>query len=127
MNILLYKLVLFLFVLLFISACSGKDGNVSVPKNLISEETFTKVLVDFALAESTTNINVKNLPLQKMDSAYAFNPLKENKVSKAAYDSAVEFYSQHPGLYKKIYENVLATLSKLQIKSDTAKTNPILK
>jgi hypothetical protein len=62
-----------------------------------------------------------------MDSAYAFDPLEENNVSRSQYDSAVSFYSKHPAVYKKIYENVLATLSKMQLRNDSAKVGPVSK
>ena len=84
-------------------------------------------MVDFSLAESASNLNVKNLPAEKMDSAYAFDPLEENNVSRSQYDSAVSFYSKHPSIYKKIYENVLATLSKMQLRNDSAKVDPVSK
>ncbi len=108
-------------------SCSAKDDETNIPTNILNEEKFTKVIVDFALAESTSNINVKNLPADKMDSAYAFSPLIDNNVSKSQYDSTVTFYSKHPALYKKIYENVLAELSKMQIKKDSVKVDPASK
>lgn len=107
------------------ASCSNKDEEISVPSNILNEEKFTKVIIDFALAESTSNINVKNLPADKMDSLYAFNPLADNNVTKGKYDSAIAFYSKHPTLYKKIYENVLAELSKMQIKKDSVKVDPV--
>jgi hypothetical protein len=47
---------------------------------------------------------------------YAFNPLKQNNISKSKYDSTLIYYSQHPDLYKLIYENALQELSNLQTK-----------
>jgi hypothetical protein len=128
MNFTFYKLILFLIFSLFLFSCSSlQDNELNVPNSILSEEKFTKLIVDFALAESAGNLNVKNLPAEKMDSAYAFNPLKENKVSKEQYDSAVTFYSKHPAIYKKIYENVLVTLSKMQAKKDTVTVDSNLK
>lgn len=113
------------FATLILTSCgSREEAELSVPSNILSEEKFTKLIVDFSLAESASNLNVKNFPAEKMDSAYAFDPLEENKVSKAQYDSAVSFYSKHPIIYKKIYENVLATLSKMQLRNDSSKVDP---
>lgn len=109
-----------IFVLLVSCGQTDEEENM-VPDTILNEEQFTKILLDFALAESATNINVKNVPSEKADSTYAFDPLAENKVTRAQYDSAIAFYSKHPGIYKKIYENVLAALSKMQVKKDTAK------
>lgn len=104
-------------VLLFSSACgSNKDESVEIPKGILSEDVFVKILRDFALAESAGTLNIKALPGFKTDSAYAFNPLIENNVRQSQYDSTIAFYIDNPELYKKVYENVLAELTKLQAK-----------
>lgn len=99
----------------FLSAC-GNDQNapVEIPATVLPSEKFEQVLVDFALAESASNLNVKNVAVQQLDSVYAFDPLKENNVRKSQYDSTLAFYSKHPELYKTIYENALARLSEMQ-------------
>lgn len=128
MNFTYTKLFIFLFAAIVLSSCgSVDDSDITIPDTILSEEKFTKLIVDFSLAESASNLNVKNFPAEKMDSAYAFDPLEENKISKAQYDSAVSFYSKHPAIYKKIYENVLTTLSKMQLRNDSAKIGPISK
>lgn len=108
-------------------SCSKNEEEAEIPSTILSEEKFTKLIVDFALAESTSNINVKNLPADKMDSLYNFDPLIDNNVSKSQYDSTIAFYSKHPGLYKKVYENVLVELSKMQVKKDSVTTDPVSK
>ncbi|MEO6303426.1 MAG: DUF4296 domain-containing protein [Bacteroidia bacterium] len=117
------KIILLVISFSFIVSCGSEDGQVNIPSNVLNEEKFTKLLVDFALAESISNINVKNIPSDKSDSVYAFDPLKENNISRPEYDSSLAFYSKHPSLYKKIYENVLVVLSKMQIKKDSAKVD----
>ena len=119
-----YIIKIFLLPLIFVLlvSCGQTDEEKNmVPDTILNEEEFTKILLDFALAESASNINVKNVPSERADSTYAFDPLAENKVTRAQYDSAIAFYSKHPVIYKKIYENVLAALSKMQVKKDTAK------
>ena len=122
------KIIVLSLAFFFLLACGqgGEDKNTR-PDNILNEETFAKVLLDFALAESASNINVKNVPSERLDSTYAFDPLVENNVTRAQYDSAIVFYSKHPGLYKKIYEDVLTSLSKMQVKKDTTKVDPVLK
>ncbi|MBA3680161.1 MAG: DUF4296 domain-containing protein [Bacteroidetes bacterium] len=121
------KILLSVTVITVMASCLNKNDETQLPANILNEEEFTKVIVDFALAESTSNINVKNLPADKMDSLYTFNPLTENNVSKSQYDSTITFYSKHPALYKKVYDNVLEELSKMQIKTDSAKVDPAVK
>lgn len=109
------------------SSCGSEETVDAVPANILNEEAFAKVIIDFALAESTGNINVKSVAGDKMDSIYAFNPLIENNVTKSQYDSAIAFYSKHPSIYKRVYENVLAGLSKMQVKKDSLKADPVSK
>ncbi|MBL7920976.1 MAG: DUF4296 domain-containing protein [Bacteroidia bacterium] len=121
------KLLFSVTVLTVITSCAKNNEEANIPQSVLSEEQFAKLLVDFALAESTSNINVKNLPADKMDSVYNFDPLIDNHVSKSAYDSTITFYSKHPALYKRVYENVLTELSKMQVKKDSVKVDPVSK
>jgi hypothetical protein len=120
----MYKLILSVSILsLLLSKCGKKSGEESqVPPEILSKEVFTKVLTDFALAESAANMNVKNTDLRKLDSVYAFNPLIDNGVTQSQYDSAITYYIAHRELYKEVYENVLVALSELQ-----ANRNPVVK
>jgi hypothetical protein len=106
-------LLLLLLSVSWLSCSDSEEDQVKIPSNVLSRERYTKLLVDFSLAESAANLNIKNLSGSKFDSAYAFNPLKENKVSQALYDSTISFYSKHPEIYKEIYEDVLSALSKM--------------
>lgn len=99
--------------LVVMSSCSGGDG-VNIPAYVLPKEKYVKLIVNFSLAESAANLNIKATPIQKVDSVYHFDPLKENGVSKEQYDTTVWFYSQHPELYKEIYEEVLKTLSEME-------------
>ena len=117
-----------IFTLLSLLSCSTSSSNhVQIPANILSEEKFAKVLADFALAEGATNMNIKNVAFQKFDTVYAFNPLKENGISKNQYDSTILFYAQHVELYKKVYENVLVLLSEMQVKRDSLNVDSITK
>lgn len=108
-----------LFALLLV-ACSQQSAPVPErPANLLPQERFEQLLVDFALAESAANMNIKNVPNYRMDTVYAFDPLKDNGVRPSQYDSTLAYYAHHPDLYKKVYENVLAQLSELQVRRDS--------
>lgn len=123
-NIDLSGIVLVCSLLLLFTACgkNEEDNQVQIPAGVLSEEQFVNLLTDHALAESAANLNVKNVAFNKIDSAYAFNPLLENNVSKGQYDSTLSFYIRHPALYKKIYESVLETLTRKQTARETTKT-----
>lgn len=120
------KVATLLFVALIMGACGPKEEEaVNIPEGILNHEQLTKVLTDFALAESAANMNIKNVPNTKFDSAYAFNPLFENNIRKSQYDSTIKFYVQHPALYKKVYENVLANLTQLQTKRNAGKDSVV--
>lgn len=109
------------FILIIIScllfSCKPvNEDEISVPKNLLSEEQLIQVLTDTYLAESASGINVKAVTGEKFDSAYIFNPLKDNKISKEKFDSTLVFYTKHPKKLKIIYEKVLDRLSIIQAK-----------
>ncbi len=107
----LFKLSL--ISLLFFS-CRPKEENAEPPANILTEEQFTNVLVDSYLSEGASGINVKNVTGEKFDSAYVFNPLKDNNVDKPKFDSSLLFYTKHPEIMKRVYEKVLEQLSRKQ-------------
>jgi hypothetical protein len=115
-------------LLALLLSCKEKESDTTdVPPGLIPRDTFVKVLADFALAEAASNMNIINARVDRLDSVYAFNPLKEHKIRKTQYDSTVKFYTEHPDLYKKIYESVLADLTELQSIKNSDKTNSTVK
>lgn len=118
-------LLLFLAALLFSCGNPPDETNIEIPPGILGEEQLAKVLADFALAEGAVNINVKNVQIQRFDTVYAFDPLKENKVRKEQYDSSLTFYTRHPKLYKKIYESSLALLSEMQTRRDSIRADSV--
>ena len=126
-NSTVFTTVIVCMVLTFCSCGNKPDSSVSIPENILNEQEFTKLLTGFALAESASNMNIKNIPLYMFDSVYAFNPLLENKVRKSQYDSTVNFYIRNPDLYKKVYENVLVALTQMQTKRSEVKVDSTVK
>ncbi|MES2592327.1 MAG: DUF4296 domain-containing protein [Bacteroidota bacterium] len=104
--------LIFICILLF--SCSGKQ-EVSIPDTVFPIEKMVKVMLDIHLLEATLNSNTYS-----PDKAGAFKPspttdvLKENGISKKQWDESFYFYSQHPDLLVKIYEQLLNDLSTMQ-------------
>jgi hypothetical protein len=106
---------LFIFSVLFFSSCKPtSEEDEVVPENVLKEDLLVNVLTDAYLAEGASGINVKNVPGEKFDSTYLFNPLKDNNIDKAVFDSSIAYYSRHPKKLKIIYEKVLDKLSIVQ-------------
>jgi len=95
-------------------SCKEELKPVEVPAYVLSKEKFSDVLCDFTLAETATNINVKSVSIEKFDSVYRFNPLKEHGLTKEQFDTTLYFYTRNPSLFKEVYELCLEKLSKLE-------------
>jgi len=107
-------LIYIFFSVFLFNACAPNEEDVTIPSDVLTEEQFIKVLTDCYLAEGAAGINIKNVTGQKFDSAYIFNPLKDNQISKPLFDSSISFYTKHPKLLKIIYEKILDRLSQIQ-------------
>lgn len=106
---------LFIVSVLFFSSCKPtSEEDEVVPENVLSEERLVKILTDAYLAEGASGINVKNVPGEKFDSVYVFNPLKDNRVEKVVFDSSMAYYTRHPKKLKIIYDKILDKLSVIQ-------------
>ncbi len=103
-----------LLLLITFSACKEEGSGDNRPINLIPEEAFVSLLVDLSLSESAANSNVKQVSNLKLDSVYAFNPIKEMNIRKSQYDSTLAYYSEHISEYKAVYELVLERISAMQ-------------
>ncbi|MBN8692011.1 MAG: DUF4296 domain-containing protein [Bacteroidetes bacterium] len=104
----------FLFLLLLLGGISCKEDENTIPAHVLDKEKFSDVIVDFTLAESASGINVLNVPGQKTDTVYSFNPLLDNNITKAEFDTSLYFYSHHPKIFREVYEIALEKLSRMQ-------------
>jgi hypothetical protein len=109
-------------------ACGSKDqDNTPIPSGILTQREFTEVLVIYTLSESAANLNIKSARPEKMDSVYAFNPLKEKGIRKAQFDSTLDFYAGHPVLYRQVYDSVLVRLNALRVSREIIKTDSLSK
>ena len=107
---------LFIVSFLFFSCSPKNSDDDNVPETLLTEEQLINTLTAAYLAEGASGINVKNVPGEKFDSTYLFNPLKENNIDKVVFDSTMAYYTRHPKKLKIIYDKVLSKLSEAQAK-----------
>jgi Domain of unknown function (DUF4296) len=109
-----------IFVLLFLTACSGRDA---IPENVLPEEKMTEVLLHIHLTEA----KVSHFNLRSPDSAKALQYLWENQIFKelktdsATYKRSYAFYISHPALMEKIYNQLTARLDSMQKSPEKAK------
>lgn len=107
---------LFIVSCLLFSCKPVNEEEETIPSTVLSEEQLINVLTDAYLAEGASGINVKSVNGEKFDSAYVFNPLKDNNIDKAQFDSSMVYYTKHPKKLKIIYDKVLDKLSIIQAK-----------
>ena len=121
----MYKCLIscFLFLIVLYS-CTQEQEVLAIPDTVLDKEKFSDLICDFTLAETAANINIKKVNGQSFDTVYAFNPLVENNISKAVFDTTLFFYSHHPTLFKEVYDLSLEKLSKMQdSRKNDKKTN----
>lgn len=114
---------LFLVLCCWLASCSENATNsLTKPSNILPEDTFVAVLVDYSIAESITNLNIKSVQPAKFDSVYAFNPLKLRHIRKSQFDSTIYYYAARPAQYRIIYDTVLSHLNTLRLARQKTKT-----
>lgn len=109
-----YRFLVIIGIVFLISCEPPREEDETIPSNILGEDKFVEVLTDAYLCEGASGINIKNVTGSKFDSAYAFNPLKDNGIAKAQFDSTIAYYSNHPKKMKVVYEKVLDKLSQIQ-------------
>ena len=109
------KKAVYLFVFIFLVACSEEES-VEIPSTILPKEKMAAVLVDIHLIEATMNLNVMSIENAgaPANAAVSIDVLKKHNITKSQYDTSFLFYTQHPDMLSKIYENVIIELSKLQ-------------
>ena len=115
-----FFLAAFIYLLIAVNFSCGKkvDDQKKVPPGILDKTDFSNLLVKFALSESAAVTNIKNVPLEKTDSIYAFNPIRESGIRRSQFDSTMSYYSTHPELYKSVYDTVLVILSEIKAKKN---------
>lgn len=105
------KHLLFIIILLSLSACGGIKDNK--PADLIPEAQMIEILADIHVADAVVDnkygTQKADLPLTN---ALYTQIYKNHKITAARYKSSYKYYEAHPGLMDKIYTQVITELSK---------------
>ena len=93
------KPIYLLFFLIFFSCSQKQEQN----DNIIPKDQFANILEKIYLVESDFKLNrVNNSDYQEILSNY--------NVSKTDFENTLQYYSERPGLFEKIYEEILIDL-----------------
>ena len=111
------RIVLFITGLsIFLSSCGNKTV-VEIPSSVLSQEKLVRVMVDMQLMEAALSLGVVNANIKTMNDTLAmYNVFQKDSITKTQYDESMKFYSQHPEILNKIYDDVIIELTKKQAK-----------
>ncbi len=98
-------------LVLLLSACS------KVPEGIIPQKKMENILYDCYIGEGMSETELTQLynPTDARKQ-YLFSVLKKYDVSKAEYDSSLNWYMQNLKIYMKMYDHVIVRLKKEQKK-----------
>lgn len=103
----------YLLIALVLAACSGDDFPPP-PDEAIGEQRFVTVLVDMHLVEAAINQKYGR-DTDTTGSVYGYyrSVFAQHETSKAAFDLTYDYYTGHPALLLKVYEQVEDSLRNL--------------
>ena len=104
-------LIFFSFNLFFIS-CSKKEEKI--PADIIPREKTVQVMVDIHLAEARSQFNVPFDNSGNVKQVYYKYIFEKHKISYSQLMKSWIYYSGHPGILSKVYDEVITELSKKQ-------------
>jgi hypothetical protein len=118
--------LIFIVLILYFFGCSN-DNNV--PKGLLSEDSLVRIIVDMHLADA---ILIDPLVQQKqfvINKTKFYNAvLKKHCLTKEEFQKNINFYSDNPDRFDKVYEKVIEELTILQgnlLNPDSLKAKPV--
>jgi len=91
---------IYLLSFLILFSCSKKEEQ---NHNIIPKDQFANILAKIYLVESDFKLNrVNNSDYQKI--------LSDHNVNKTNFENTLQYYSERPGLFEKIHEEILFNL-----------------
>jgi hypothetical protein len=112
---------------LLIFGCSNEK---SIPKGIISEDSLVQIIVDMHLGDAILidpSTQQRQFVINKTEFYNAI--LKKHSITKAEFKKNVNFYSDNPEKFDKIYERVVEELTVLQgnllLNNDSLKAQPV--
>ncbi|MCX7953782.1 MAG: DUF4296 domain-containing protein [Bacteroidales bacterium] len=111
-------------ILVFLTLFSCTN-NAKQPPNIIPKDTLVDILIDMHLCDALLNINEI---ISKYDSIKAtalyLSVLKKYKINKERFLKTIDYYSDNPNLFNKIYEQAIEKLEDMRNNEiDTLKQN----
>jgi hypothetical protein len=117
------NLIAWFMLCTIILSCSGVKR-----KYLIPEKKLISIIVDMNIADGITFQYSPGMKRMNLDSAAVYGwVLEKHDVTKAQFDSTIAYYTKHPDRLDRIYEKVIASLSKMESEIKEAEKEEALK
>jgi hypothetical protein len=109
----LKKHILFFGILLFVLSCNRFNGPEK-PKDLISKEKMVAILIDSRMLSAASAKNRRIMKDYNLDiSSYVY---EIHNIDSLQFAQSNSYYAFHMDMYEEIFENVVDSLEKLNIK-----------
>lgn len=105
-------------MLAMLFACSKSE--VKIPTNVLPQKKMHEVLVDVHIAQAASSMNALNDTVSYSLADYMPALLRLHKISRAQFDTSMNFYAANPELLDNIYKEVIDELNKKQGEEDAA-------
>ncbi len=107
--------IVFLALILFVAGCAEPEVEVA-PEGLLDKDKFTEVMVDVQLVEGMKvhKLGPKREKGPDMEAMYA-NIFAKYGIDQEDFDATYDYYKARPDEMELIYEQVLDSLSKLDV------------
>jgi len=100
----------FVVLLLCFFAFSCKQKN-DIPKDILKPEQMKPVLFDLVLAEALQEVKPDQYPANQ--TALRDKVLQSHKLNAKTFQKSLDYYQQHPQLYKQLADSLATYASKL--------------
>lgn len=113
----------FLFILVISVSC--KSDEVKIPKNVLSQEKMTNLLVEIHLSDAlAADERIEDVKLlNEIKKAYFTSVLEQNGISMLDFEKSLVFYQKNLDLLFGVYEEVMEVLTKKEADLNGEKTN----
>jgi len=109
----IFKYILIGLIAASMEACSAPK--VTIPDDVLSQDKMVSILADVHLAEAAITLKFTNKDTSKLQAQEFYDFIyKSHKTTKEQFNKSYDFYTSHPELLNKIYDDVLTELSKKQ-------------
>lgn len=105
----------YFFTIGFYFLFSGCSQNEKINKDVISKDSLISVIVDMHLGDAILmepSFQAKQMVINKPE--YYSAILQKHSLTKENFQKSLDYYSQDPEGFEKIYDNVIEKLTQLQ-------------